>query len=81
MMRQENLETTEDTENTETLCSLASHIPISSPLKANCQVLSAGLQILPRPLVDAVQSLLQVLQRIRDAEAQVAFAEFTEGGA
>jgi hypothetical protein len=38
MMRQENLETTEDTENTETLCSLASHIPISSPLKANCQV-------------------------------------------
>jgi|ERR1700680_1074273 hypothetical protein len=33
------------------------------------------------PLVEAVERLLQVVQRIGDAEAKIAFAEFTEGGA
>src|SRR5579863_4020136 len=35
-------------------------------------------EILLCPLVDAIQRLLQVLQRIRHAEAQVAFAELSE---
>jgi hypothetical protein len=41
---------------------------------------SGWLQILSSPLVNAVQSLLQILERIRDAEAQVAFAVLPEGG-
>jgi hypothetical protein len=39
------------------------------------------LQILPRPIANSSQGGLQVLQRIGHAEAQVALAEFTEGGA
>ena len=41
----------------------------------------AVTEVLLRPLVDAFEGLLQVLQRIGNAEAQVAFAEFAEGGA
>src|SRR3984957_17061821 len=36
-------------------------------------------QILARPLIDAVQRLLQIFQRIGYAEAQVAFSELAEG--
>ena len=35
-------------------------------------------EILPGPLVEAIECLLQVFQRIGHAEAQVAFAEFAE---
>jgi hypothetical protein len=37
-----------------------------------------SLQILLRPVVDAVESFLQILQRIGDAEAQITFPEFAE---
>ena len=36
------------------------------------------LEILLGPLIDAIERRLQILQRISDAEAQVAFAEFPE---
>src|ERR1700722_19843860 len=40
-----------------------------------------GLEILSSPRVDAIERLLQILQRIGHAGAQVTFAEVTEGGA
>jgi hypothetical protein len=49
-------------------------ILFSSSLLANSR-----LQVLLGPLVDAVEGLLQILQRVGYAEAQVALAEFTEG--
>src|SRR5215469_7153609 len=39
------------------------------------------LKVLPRPALDAVQRLIQVLHGIGDAEAQIAFAVGAEGGA
>jgi hypothetical protein len=36
------------------------------------------LQVLFRPVIDALERLLQILQRISHAEAQVAFAEGAE---
>src|SRR4029077_16979383 len=38
------------------------------------------LQVLCRPLIDAVEGLVQVLEGIGDAEAQEAFSEVTERG-
>jgi hypothetical protein len=40
--------------------------------------LIAHLQALLRPLIDPLQRLLQILQRIRHAETQVAFTEFAK---
>src|SRR5260370_14537060 len=64
------------------------YLPWIERRRASCGASVAGnislhkcrLEILLRPLVNAVQRLLQVLQRISHAEAQVAFAKVTECG-
>src|ERR1035437_10874015 len=44
----------------------------------NSGLVRGSLEILLRPLVDALQRLFEILERIGHAEAQVAFAEMAE---
>src|SRR5579871_5423467 len=36
------------------------------------------LQVLPSPLIQTIESFLQILQRVRNAKPQVSFTELTE---
>src|SRR5947199_10039881 len=56
--------------------------PRSPPaiLRSELQAPNSSLQVLLRPTADPLERLLDVLDRVGDAETQIAFAEIAERG-